>query len=225
MSDEPSDAPPVRQDYKCASCDARVTAGVRCSGCRARLRAERAAAAAVTPLSTRARVVVPVGRALTTGQVARLCGVAARTASQWIDAGRLQGYRLPGSQDRRVHADDLVRFMRKHGIAVPPGLVPGDDVCIGVREPVPGFAPVSQVDLGMRLAAGAVRSVVVGDADGVGSAVSVAAAVRAANPALRIALLLDPANAGFAPPAGLFDVVRILPCDLSTLGIELGGTS
>jgi excisionase family DNA binding protein len=54
--------------------------------------------------------------ALTTGEVARICNVAARTVSKWVDTGRLEGYRIPGSKDRRVHAHALVEFMKQHGI-------------------------------------------------------------------------------------------------------------
>ncbi len=56
--------------------------------------------------------------ALTTGEVARICNVAARTVSKWIDAGRLEGYRIPGSKDRRVHVATLEAFMRAHGIPI-----------------------------------------------------------------------------------------------------------
>lgn len=53
---------------------------------------------------------------LTTGEVARLCGVAPRTVSKWFDSGRLRGFKIPGSRDRRIPKDSLVRFMRAHGI-------------------------------------------------------------------------------------------------------------
>ena len=53
---------------------------------------------------------------LTTGEVAMICKVAARTVSKWIDCGRLDGYRIPGSRDRRVTRDALGNFMRKHGL-------------------------------------------------------------------------------------------------------------
>ena len=53
---------------------------------------------------------------LTTGEVARLCGVAPRTVSKWFDAGQLRGYKIPGSRDRRIPRESLVRFMRAHGI-------------------------------------------------------------------------------------------------------------
>lgn len=53
---------------------------------------------------------------LTTGEVARICSVAPRTVSKWFDSGQLRGYRIPGSKDRRIPLDQLVRFMRLHGI-------------------------------------------------------------------------------------------------------------
>ncbi len=53
---------------------------------------------------------------LTTGQVAKICNVAPRTVSKWFDTGQLQGYRIPGSKDRRIPLADLIGFMRSHGI-------------------------------------------------------------------------------------------------------------
>lgn len=53
---------------------------------------------------------------LTTGEVAKICNVAPRTVSKWFDAGHLRGYRIPGSKDRRIPVEQLVRFMKAHGI-------------------------------------------------------------------------------------------------------------
>lgn len=53
---------------------------------------------------------------LTTGDVARICNVAPRTVSKWFDTGQLRGYRIPGSKDRRIPVDQLMRFMRANGI-------------------------------------------------------------------------------------------------------------
>ena len=52
----------------------------------------------------------------TTGDVARICQVAPRTVSKWFDTGRLKGYRIPGSLDRRIPRDNLIEFMRSHGM-------------------------------------------------------------------------------------------------------------
>ncbi|MCC7292676.1 MAG: helix-turn-helix domain-containing protein [Phycisphaerales bacterium] len=51
---------------------------------------------------------------LTTGEIARLCNVAPRTVAKWFDTGELRGYRIPGSRDRRVPLQQLIRFMRQH---------------------------------------------------------------------------------------------------------------
>lgn len=69
---------------------------------------------------------------LTTGQIADLCEVASRTVCKWIDSGRLRGYRIPGTQDRRVHRDRLVEFLVAGGMPVPPGLLPGGALLVGL---------------------------------------------------------------------------------------------
>ncbi len=53
---------------------------------------------------------------LTTGEVAKICNVAPRTVSKWFDSGQLQGYRIPGSKDRRIPLNGLIRFMKDHNI-------------------------------------------------------------------------------------------------------------
>ena len=57
-------------------------------------------------------------KALTTGAIAEIAGVAPRTVSKWIDAGILKGYRIPLSQDRRVEVAELRKFLSKHGMNV-----------------------------------------------------------------------------------------------------------
>lgn len=52
----------------------------------------------------------------TTGQIAKLCKVAPRTVSKWFDSGRLLGYRIPGSNDRRVPRKNLRRFLVANGM-------------------------------------------------------------------------------------------------------------
>ena len=53
---------------------------------------------------------------LTTGEVARICHVAPRTVSKWFDSGKLRGYRIPGSRDRRIPRRQLLAFMRAYGL-------------------------------------------------------------------------------------------------------------
>lgn len=64
---------------------------------------------------------------LTIGQVAKYCKVAPRTASKWFDNGRLKGYRIPGSQDRRVPVENLIKFCKQHGIPIPEEFQEGSD--------------------------------------------------------------------------------------------------
>lgn len=58
----------------------------------------------------------------TTGEAAKFCKVAPRTISKWLDAGRIRGYRVPGSNDRRIPREALVRFMKEYGMPLPPEL-------------------------------------------------------------------------------------------------------
>jgi excisionase family DNA binding protein len=53
-------------------------------------------------------------KVFTTGQVAKICQVAPRTVSKWFDSGRLRGYRIPGSQDRRIPREALIRFLKEN---------------------------------------------------------------------------------------------------------------
>jgi len=55
---------------------------------------------------------------LTTGEVAKICNVAPRTVSKWFDSGQLKGYRIPGSKDRRIPVNELIRFMKVHNMPV-----------------------------------------------------------------------------------------------------------
>jgi excisionase family DNA binding protein len=55
-------------------------------------------------------------KVFTTGEVAEICKVAPRTVSKWFDSGRLKGYRIPGSMDRRIPREHLIAFLDEHGI-------------------------------------------------------------------------------------------------------------
>ena len=70
----------------------------------------------------------------TTGQVAKICGTAARTVAKWFDKGELKGYRIPLSEDRRVYRDDLEAFMEKHGIRRQVGVTLVRVLLVGLGE-------------------------------------------------------------------------------------------
>ena len=69
----------------------------------------------------------------TTGEIAKICQVSKRTVILWIDGGKINGYRIPGSRHRRVSATELRRFLRTshlpdfEGVARPRLLIVDDD--------------------------------------------------------------------------------------------------
>jgi len=58
-------------------------------------------------------------KTITTTGAARLCGVSHMTIIKWFESGLIQGYRLPGSGDRRILMTSLIEFMQKNNIPVP----------------------------------------------------------------------------------------------------------
>ncbi len=52
----------------------------------------------------------------TTGEAAEICKVSPQTIIRCFDAGRLHGFRVPGSRFRRIPRIELLRFMRAHDI-------------------------------------------------------------------------------------------------------------
>ncbi len=76
----------------------------------------------------------------TTGQIARLLHVAPRTTHRWFDAGKLKGYRIPMSQDRRVSRAELIRFIRENGLPLPPALAERPRLLVGSPAPPPWLA-------------------------------------------------------------------------------------
>lgn len=52
----------------------------------------------------------------TTGEAAEICKVSQQTIIRCFDAGRLGGFRVPGSKFRRIPRADLVRFMKANEI-------------------------------------------------------------------------------------------------------------
>ncbi len=52
----------------------------------------------------------------TTGEVAKICNVTIRTVIKWFESGKLGGYKIPASKDRRIPRTELLRFMREHNM-------------------------------------------------------------------------------------------------------------
>ena len=52
----------------------------------------------------------------TTGEAAEICRVSQQTIIRCFDAGRLEGFRVPGSRFRRIPRQSLVKFMKENKI-------------------------------------------------------------------------------------------------------------
>jgi excisionase family DNA binding protein len=55
-------------------------------------------------------------KVFTTGEAAQVCKVSQQTIIRCFDAGRLNGFRVPGSRFRRIPREELLRFMRENDI-------------------------------------------------------------------------------------------------------------
>ena len=79
----------------------------------------------------------------TTGEAAELCKVSQQTIIRCFDAGRLKGFRVPGSRFRRIPREALLAFMRENGLA-PDALgtagAPAGPVRVLVIDDDPGMA-------------------------------------------------------------------------------------
>ncbi|MFK5984086.1 MAG: response regulator [Pseudomonadota bacterium] len=56
---------------------------------------------------------------LTTGEVAKYCGVNLRTVIRWIDKGHLKSFKLPGRGNNRILLLEFLSFMNQYGIPIP----------------------------------------------------------------------------------------------------------
>jgi len=63
----------------------------------------------------------------TTGEAADICKVSQQTIIRCFDAGRLKGFRVPGSRFRRIPREELIRFMKNNDI-------PTDDFTTGKKK-------------------------------------------------------------------------------------------
>lgn len=60
---------------------------------------------------------------LTTWQISRMLGVSDQSVSNWVDSGQLPAGKTPGGH-RRVESDDLIDFLKRQNLRIPPELLP-----------------------------------------------------------------------------------------------------
>lgn len=177
---------------------------------------------------------------LTTGMCAKIARCAPRTITKWIDSGRLSGFRLPGSTDRRVHRPVLLRFLRNNGyptdgdgvlVTNPPVLVFGQSesvvagltaafaaVGVGVT-PVPAGSGADWFRFGLLVRDLKPAAVVLDDSWGIDVVRAVAASVAGRDNPPFVVLFRDPSaeltaepgvRASFHAPADPAAVVRVV---------------
>ncbi len=54
----------------------------------------------------------------TTGEAAEICNLSQQTIIRCFDAGRLEGFRIPGSKFRRIPYESLIKFMKDNNIPI-----------------------------------------------------------------------------------------------------------
>jgi len=62
---------------------------------------------------------------LTTGEIAKYCGVNFRTVIRWIEKGFIDAYKLPGRGDNRVTIESFLDFLNQNNMPVPETLMGG----------------------------------------------------------------------------------------------------
>lgn len=144
-------------------------------------------------------------RLLTTGSVAELCQVAARTVSKWFDSGILPGHRIPGSLDRRFEEVDVVQFMLKYGIKLPPGLRLSPPIVMFHDKTYPNTVSVlNEFDLGVRCATHTPRRILSGTASSLGQTLKIASRVYSMWPFVKLAVVKPDEVSPGAIPLDLF---------------------
>jgi CheY-like chemotaxis protein len=59
-----------------------------------------------------------VKKLYTTGEVAKICNLSQQTVIRCFDAGRVEGFRIPGSKFRRIPHESLIKFMQSNDIPI-----------------------------------------------------------------------------------------------------------
>lgn len=150
----------------------------------------------------------------TTGYTAKMLGVASRTVCKWIDSGKLNGHRLPGSLDRRVRRDDLIAFIKDYNLLMPKELIDSVKLLVGIPEKLSGWTHASLFEAAVILAEYHVTHAIVGDEYGLSEALKVCTRIRENNIACKFVLIVS--DDIVAPD---FAIQR--PCNIKQIGLDL----
>lgn len=79
-------------------------------------------------------------KSLTTGDIAKYCGVTLRTVIRWIERGSLKAYKLPGRGNNRITPEDFVAFLTAHEMPIPAEFRQQENNRILICDDEPAFA-------------------------------------------------------------------------------------
>ena len=155
----------------------------------------------------------------TAGEVAKICKVAPRTVFKWFDSGRLRGYRIPGSQDRRIPREHLIRFLKEHGMPLD-GLAGINVLLVGL--PTSLQSEINRDDFNVLTAIGGFEAgiqaegqnpdcVVIDFSLGALTAVTIASNIRTNYPRAILIGLVSPRNAEADGVSSTFDMTIMHP--------------
>jgi excisionase family DNA binding protein len=82
----------------------------------------------------------------TTGEAAEVCKVSQQTIIRCFDAGRLGGFRVPGSKFRRIPRAELIKFM--HGNEIPTDILEAGGKRVLIVDDDPGIIELFQDVMG-----------------------------------------------------------------------------
>ena len=142
-------------------------------------------------------------RNLTTGDIAKLCGVNFRTVIRWIQRGHLRAFQLPGRGDNRVQLQDFLQFLNQNNMPVPEELQPA-----GRQILIVDSDPKTAKSLERALGEAGLEATIAEDGFAAGSIAA------SAQPAL---IVVDPTVAGL----GGLEVVRALRTNPQTAGARI----
>ncbi len=84
-------------------------------------------------------------RILSSGEVAKFCGVHFRTVIRWIEKGSLKAYKLPGRGNNRINEADFIQFLQDNHMPIPQEFQSTNNRILIVDDEVPMAASIQRV--------------------------------------------------------------------------------
>lgn len=86
-----------------------------------------------------------MSKTLTTGQIAKYCGVHYRTVLRWIESNRLSAFKLPGGGHHRIKTDAFLHFLTENNMPVPKELCLSTKTILIVEDDKPMAKAIERI--------------------------------------------------------------------------------